>query len=207
MDTIKAIRERRSIRKYLDKDVKLEVVSEILDAGGYAPSAGNMQNWRFLVVKDREKREKIADACLGQRWMNQAPVHLIVCNDNKDIKRLYKRKGERYSVQNCAVAMQNILLAAFDKGLGSCLVGAFNGDKIRSLLHIPDDIPIEGVITLGYPAVKLGPRDSRQQRRHKVEYVTFFEEYGERELDFSFWPLDKHLKKLRGKLSLRKIRK
>lgn len=205
MELFNAIKERRSIRKYLDKNVKLELVAEILEAGGYAPSSGNMQNWRFVVVKDKEKIERITDACLGQTWMNQAPVHIIVCNANSRLIKLYPKKGERYSVQNCAAAIQNILLAATAKGLGSCWVGAFNGDKVRRVANIPDDVPIEGIITLGYAAYKPGPRDNKQVRRHKVEYVTFFENYGNRELDFKLWPLEKHLAKLRGKLDLSKL--
>ncbi len=207
MDTIKVIKERKSIRKYLDKDIKLNVISEILEAGIYAPSAGNMQNWRFLIIRDKNKIEQIADACLNQTWINQSPVVIVVCNDNKDIKGLYKKKGERYSVQNCAIAIQNILLAAYDKGLGSCLVGAFNGDRVRRVLDIPDDIPIEGVITLGYAGVKPGPRDGRQMRRKAIEHVVFFEKYGNRELDFSLWPLEKYLEKLKGKLDWGRVRK
>lgn len=207
MDSIKAIKERRSIRRYLDKEIKLEIVSEILEAGSYAPSSGNIQNWRFLVVKDKKKREEIADACLGQTWMNQAPVHIVVCSDNRDINAMYKKRSEKYSVQNCAAAVQNILLAAYDKGLGTCWVGAFNEDRIKRILFIPDNVSVEAVITIGYSAYKPIIEDKKHRRRHKVEYVTFFEKYGERELDFKFWPLVKQYKKLDEKVNLEKIRK
>ena len=207
MDSIKVIKERRSIRRYLDKEIKLEIVSEILEAGSYAPSSGNVQNWRFLVVKDKKKREEIADACLGQTWMNQAPVHIVVCSDNRDINAMYKKRSEKYSVQNCAAAVQNILLAAYDKGLGSCWVGAFNEDRIKRILFIPDNVSVEAVITIGYAAYKPIIEDKKHRRRHKVEYVTFFEKYGERELDFKFWPLVKQYKKLDEKVSLEKIKK
>ena len=191
----------------MDKEVKLEIVFEILEAGSYAPSSGNVQNWRFIVVKDKKKRDEIADACLGQTWMNQAPVHVVVCSDNSDINAMYKKRSERYSIQNCAAAIQNILLAACDKGLGSCWVGVFNEDKLRTLLSIPDNISIEAIVTLGYAAYKPIMEDKKHRRRHKVEYLTFFERYKERELDFSLWPLVKQYKKLDEKVSLEKIKK
>src|SRR3989344_6909460 len=207
MDLKKAIIDRRSIRKYLDKDVKLEDISEILEAGHYAPSSGNIQNWKFIVVKDKKRIEEVADACLDQNWMKMAPVLIVVCNDNQDVNRMYKKKGERYSVQNCAAAIQNILLAAFDRGLGSCWVGAFNGDGIRRILSIPEDIPIEAIITLGYPAEKPGLRDGKQRRRKALEHIVFFESYGSKEIDRRFWSLNKNLQKLKGILRLGKIRK
>ena len=206
MDSIKVIKERRSIRRYLDKEIKLEIVFEILEAGSYAPSSGNVQNWRFLVVKDKKKRDEIADACLGQTWMNQAPVHIVVCGDNKAVSSMYKKKGEKYIVQNCAAAIQNILLAAYDKGLGSCWVGVFNEDKLRTLLGIPENISIEAVIPLGYPAYKPIAEDKKHRRRHRIEFLTFFERYNERELDFSLWPLVKQYKKIDEKINLGKIR-
>jgi len=207
MDTVKSIKERRSIRNYLDKDVKLEVISDILEAGSYAPSSGNLQNWRFIVVKDKDKIDKISDACLDQNWMKRAPVHIVICNDNEGIKKMYGKKGDRYSVQNCAAAIQNIMLVAYDKGLGSCWVGAYNGDKIRRILDIPENILIEAVVTLGYPAEKPGLRDGKQSRRRFLEHVVFFDSYGNKEIDRSLWPLNKSLLKLRGKLNLSKFRK
>ena len=79
MDVFECIRTRRSVRKYLPKQVEWDKVGMILDAGRYAPSAGNLQNWQFLVVIDEDKRKQIAEVSARQFWMAQAPIQIIIC--------------------------------------------------------------------------------------------------------------------------------
>ena len=129
MEALECIYTRRSIRKYLSQHVEWEKVGNILEAGRVAPSAGNLQNWRFIVVMDRGKREKIAELCLGQHWMSSAPVHIIICSQPGTCKRFYGTRGEKlYCIQNCAAVAENMLLAAHAQGLGGCWVSAFDED-------------------------------------------------------------------------------
>ena len=93
---------RRSIRKYKDKELPVSLVGEILDLARFSPSSGNLQNWKVVIVTDLDKRQEIADACLQQDWMVEAPVFLAICNDYKDVRKHYGKIGKMFSIQNCA---------------------------------------------------------------------------------------------------------
>ena len=113
MDVFEAIRTRRSIRKYKDKPVPWDNIVTIMQAGKYAPSAGNLQNWKFIYVKTDDKRSAIAKACLGQEWMEIAPVFIVVVAEPEKAERHYGTRGARlYTTQACAAAIQNMLLIA-----------------------------------------------------------------------------------------------
>ncbi len=155
MDVLEAIKFRRSCRKYSSKQVSLDQVGAIVEAAGMAPSSGNQQPWKFVVVRDPSSREAIAEACLEQYWMSKAPVHIVVVAEEDKMKQLYGIRGEKlYSIQNCAAAIQNILLAAENFGLSTCWVGAFEESIISRVCSIPDSARPQAVITLGYSAEK-----------------------------------------------------
>src|SRR3989338_7750896 len=100
MDTIECIKTRRSIRKYTSEAVEWEKVTLCIEAAKSAPSAGNLQNWKFVVVKQDAKRQAIAEACLQQYWMSQAPVHIVVFALPDRAVRFYGVRGERmYTIQ------------------------------------------------------------------------------------------------------------
>ena len=169
------IRDRRSIRRYKDKKVPLSLVGQILDLAKHAPSSGNMQNWRFIVVTDSEMRQQIAEASMEQYWMVEAPIHIVICNDYDKVKEHFPANGKMYSIQNCAAAAYAIQLAAQDMGLGTCWIGAFDNEKLQRLLSIPDNIDPEIIITLGYSEDMKAP-----QIRDEVKYITFQEKWGAR---------------------------
>jgi len=175
MDALECIKKRRSIRKFLDKPVEWDKVGKILDAGRYAPSSGNLQDWYFIVVDDKEKRKKLAEASSRQYWMADAPIHIVVCNIVHYAKMYYGLRGERlYSIQNCAAAVENMLLAATALGLGSCWVGAFDENKVCEILQIPDRARPQAIVVIGY-AAEQPPEPSRKS----LENVTFLNRYGE----------------------------
>ncbi|MEW6063117.1 MAG: nitroreductase family protein [Nanoarchaeota archaeon] len=179
MDLDKCIKERRSVRSYLEKEVEHEKIAKLIYSARYAPSSGNLQNWRFIIVKDSKKRNEIAIACLKQHWMAEAPVHIVVCNKVEDVKRFYGSKGEFiYSIHNCAAAIENLLLTAYSLKLGTCWVGAFDENAIKKILRIPNDIKVEAIITVGYPKDKEEPAE-----RYNLDSITFFEEWGKYEKD------------------------
>jgi len=151
MDAIEAIHNRRSIRKYREDPVPFELIGNILDAGLAAPSAGNLQDWYFIFVTESDIRKKIAEACVQQYWMQDAPVHIVVCCQPNRVKKFYGEKGEKtYSVQDCAAAIENMLIAATAQGLGSCWIGAMNEEMMRNEMGIPPNVNVQGVITIGY---------------------------------------------------------
>ncbi len=185
---------RRSIRKYKDKEVPLDIVGEIIDLAGYAPSSGNLQNWRFVIVKDQEKRQSIADACLQQDWMIEAPIYIVICNDYQSVKDHYGKLGQMYGIQSCANVAMGILLAAYDKGLGSCWVGAFNNETVQRILNIPENMDPEIIITLGYSDELKNP-----PLREDPRYLSFFNNWGSNATNFP-----SHLDKLKKMIDIKK---
>lgn len=173
MEVFECIKTRRSVRKFLDVPIEWDKVGTIVDAGRSAPTAGNLQNWKFIIILDEGKRKKIAEACLKQFWMERAPVLIVVCSEPEKAKRFYGIRGERlYSIQNCAAAVENMLLTAHSLGLGGCWVGAFDEDMIKRALEIPDYARPQVVVPIGYPAEKVPT-----PMQYQLENVTFFEQW------------------------------
>lgn len=153
MDVFEAIRIRRSVRSYTSDPVPDEVLEELLSAAVMAPSAGNTQPWRFIVVRDQKLREGLVDAAYGQTFLAEAPVVIVVCTDLERARRAYRERGETlYCLQDTAAATQNLLLAATAKGLGTCWVGAFDEGKTAELLGLPKNLRPVALIPLGKPA-------------------------------------------------------
>ncbi|MFH1972265.1 MAG: nitroreductase family protein [archaeon] len=202
------IRGRRSIRRYKDKKVPLSLVGEILDLAKHAPSSGNLQNWKFVIVTDSEMRQQLAEAALEQYWMVEAPIYIVICNDYKTVKDHYAELGKMYSIQNCANVAYAIQLAAYDLGLGSCWVGAFDNEKVQQLLEIPDDIDPEIIITLGYS------QDMKaEQIRDQIKYFCYFDKWGKKVKKFPLehekisYKAKKEIEEFKKKLSKIKKRK
>lgn len=173
MDVYEAIKTRRSIRRYLDNPVEWEKIGQILEAGKAAPSAGNLQDWKFIVITDKAQRQKIAHACMDQDWMVQAPIHIVVVGMPDKTKRFYGERGKFYTTQDCAAAIQNMLLMAHSLGLGSCWVGSFEDEALRKSVSIPSEIKPQAVMTLGYPD-EVVP----EPPEFTLENVMFFRNYG-----------------------------
>ena len=160
MEVFEAILKRRSIRKYLDKLIEEEKIIKILEAARWAPSGGNRQPWRFIIIKNKERRIKLSEIAYNQKFVKEAPLVIAICN----------KKGE--SLANIGLSMQNICLEAFDIGLGSCIIGWFNKEEARKFFNIPEDYEICYLITIGYPAEK--PTSNRK----KLEEIVYEEEWG-----------------------------
>ena len=174
MDVIEAISKRRSVRKFLEAPVEWEKVSQVLDAGRIAPSAGNVQEWKFIVVTDLELRKKVAECALKQHWISKAPVIIIICADIDKIKRHYGMRGERlYSIQDCAIAATHMILTAESLGLATCWVGAFEENMLQRVLEIPDNSRPQVIIPMGYADEKPKPTT-----RLRLENMVFLNGYG-----------------------------
>ena len=176
MDALWALKSRRSCRSYLQKPVEFDKITAILEAGHYAPSAGNLQDWKFIIVTKKGLRESIAEHCMEQYWMAQAPVMIVVCSNEERTEMHYGLRGKRlYSIQSNAAAIENMLLAAQALGLGSCWVGAFEEEHLTSSLGIPETARPQAVITLGYPAEKPEGKDLAN-----LDSIVYFNGFGSR---------------------------
>jgi len=157
VDVYEAIQTRQSIRRYKDDPVPDEVLNRVLDAMGLAPSAGNKQPWRFIVVRDAAMREQLAQASNRQEWMAHAPIIIVACGWEG---RAYSGMGGYWNALpvDVAIAFDHLTLAAAAEGLGTCWIGSFVEDEVRRLLGIPGDVTVISLTPLGYhdisPATK-----------------------------------------------------
>lgn len=170
METLEAIKTRRSIRKFSDQPVEPEKLQAVLEAVQQAPSWSNMQCWSLVVVQDQNVRTKISELSFvesffatygyksnpAQKGLAQAPIVLVACADPLKSGDLH---GEQYYMADLGIATQNLMLAAHDLGLGTVFVGVFDEEQLKDLLGIPANIRIVGLFPLGYPAseAKAGP--------------------------------------------------
>jgi nitroreductase len=170
MEFSDVIAGRRSVRHFSSKrSVSDEDVQALLKAAVAAPSAGNIQPWRFTVVKSLEVRERLG-AALHQRWATSAPVVIVVSVDPRPCAARYGDRGEYlYALQDTAAAAQNILLAAVDRGLSSCWIGAFDEAAVREALGIAEPITPIAILPVGHSAESAG----RPARRPLDEVTTW----------------------------------
>jgi len=155
MEVYEAIKGRRSVRKYRKREVPKELVKEVIEAGIWAPSAGNVQDWRFILTDKEPVKKALAMAAHNQEQIRRASWVVVVCSDLREIFRAYGRRGvELYSVQDTAAATQNMLLRAHELGLGTCWIGAFDEGALRKILKLPGHFKPLAIIALGYPAEK-----------------------------------------------------
>ena len=179
MDIFEAIHARRTVRKFSDRQVEWDKVAQILEAGRAAPSAGNLQPWKFVVVSEKPKRRALADAALQQWWIETAPVLIVVVADVERTKQFYGLRGERlYVIQDCSAAIQNMVLAATALGVGSAWISAFEEEAVNRVLEVPSEARPQAIIALGYAS-----EPAKEQMKNPLYNVVFLEKYGNRVRD------------------------
>lgn len=173
METLDCIYGRREIRAFKAADVPEATVERIVKAAMQAPSAGNVQDWEFVIVRSREAKKALAEAAIGQDFIASAPVVVAVCSNLKRIGQAYGQRGVNlYSVQDTAAATQNLLLAAWDLGIGGCWVGAFTEQEVSRILFLPSHVRPLALVPLGVPAA-VPPKPKRNPFKaslHKEKY-------------------------------------
>ncbi|MHA1634709.1 MAG: nitroreductase family protein [Candidatus Thorarchaeota archaeon] len=144
------IQSRKSIRKYSQKPIPENELKEILKTGFSAPSGGNMQPWRVVVVKDQTRKDRLATAAYGQSFIAEAPVLLVVCAVPHESAEKYKERGATlYALQDTAALTQNILLASHALGYATCWIGAFNEEEVSKIIKVPVGIRPVSMIPIG----------------------------------------------------------
>jgi len=171
MHVIDAIRERRSIRSFLDKPIPKEKLVRILDAGRLAPSANNKQPWKFVVVIDQKMRKKLADASKYQEFVGEAPAVIIAVALNPDYVMSCGVPGYACDI---SIALDHMMLAAVEEDLGTCWIGAFYQQTVMNLLNIPKEYKVVALLPIGFPA-----ESSEPTWRKSLEQVICYEHFTE----------------------------
>ncbi len=155
MYVMEAIKQRRSIRNFANRPVEEEKLNLILEAARLSPSAANRQEWRFVIVRDKETRQKLMRAAKGQAFVGQAPVVVAACAETDNHVMTC---GQLCYPIDVAIAIDHMTLKAVEEGLGTCWIGAFYENEVKKILGIPDDIRVVQLLTLGYPEEVPPPR-------------------------------------------------
>ena len=168
MDVMDAIRARYSCRAYLDNPIEKDKLDKVMEAARLAPSAKNLQDWRFVVVTDQQTRKKIAAAANNQTFLEEAGAIIIACTVSDHVMRC----GQAVGPIDIAIALEHIALQATELGLATCWIGSFYADKVKSVVGIPDGVTIIELMALGYPADA-----PKEHRREALDRIISFEKW------------------------------
>lgn len=162
MEIFETISQRRSIRRFKNEEIQESLILKIIQAGVWAPSAGNLQSWELVVVKNPQNREKLSEAAYMCDFIAQAPVVLVPCVNQRVSGAIYGNRGvELYSIQDVSCAVENMLLMAHALGLGACWVGAFDEQQVTELLGTPSYVRPVALVPMGHPDEKPYPPPRR----------------------------------------------
>lgn len=172
LDLFEAIKNRRSVRAFRSNSISEDILRKLLEAACWAPSAGNLQSWEFIVVKDLRVKKELCKAALGQCFIQEAPVNIVVCANVERSSSRYGSRGELFSICDSSAATQNLLLTVHALGLGACWIGAFHDADVSKVLNLPEEIRPIAIVPIGYPDEKPSPpsRLPRDAVTHNEKY-------------------------------------
>jgi len=168
MTVIEAIRKRYSCRSYQDRTVEQEKLNQVLEAARLAPSAKNLQDWRFVVVTDKQKKRQVADTTNRPNVFVKAGAIIAACSNSDFVMKC----GQPVAPIDVAIALEHISLQATELGLATCWIGSFETEKVREILGIPQDVAIIELMALGYPA-----DGQRETGREPIEKIVCYEKF------------------------------
>jgi len=168
MDVFEAIKGRRSIRQFTDEPIGKDALEKLLDAARWAPTASNQQRWRFVVVTSPAVKELIKKFAPGIFVMPAA--FIVICAGKEAGANPW---DEVTYLADCAIAAQNIMLAAYEMGIGSCPALSYAKVAVQEILNLPEDVEPLLIVTLGYPA-----EDPAPPPRLELNQIAFMDEYG-----------------------------
>ncbi len=168
MTLLEVIRRRYSCRSYEERPIEQTKLDSLFEAARLAPSAKNPQDWRFVVVTDKESKHQVAETTNRPEVFEKASVIIAACSNSNDVMRC----GQAIGPIDIAIALEHIALQATELGLATCWIGSFYTEKVRTILGIPDDIAIIELMAVGYPA------DTRKQpSREPIEKIMCYEKW------------------------------
>ena len=168
MTILETIRKRYSCRAYQEKDIEQEKLDSILEAARLAPSARNMQDWRFVIVTEVGNKRQVAECTNRPDVFEKAGAIIAACSNSYHVMRC----GQAIAPIDVAIALEHICLQATELGLGTCWIGSFDTEKVRRVLDIPDEIIIIELMTVGYPT------DSKPEpKRESIENIACYDKW------------------------------
>ena len=170
MDVFTAISQRSSVRAYKATDVEEDKLRKILEAVRLSPSASNRQEWKFIVVKNKETKKKLANAAFGQSFIGEAPTVIVACGTESES---IMACGQPAYTVDVSIACAFMILQAYELGLGTCWIGLFKEDEVKKILKIPADVRVVAMTPLGYPNEL-----PSQKSRKGLDQIVCFEKYG-----------------------------
>jgi len=175
MDLYEAIKERRSVRKFNPDPVDDGLIEKLLDAARMAPSWSNYQCWRFLVVRDEDKRENLSRSLPennpAAKGLVQAPVVIVLCADPSESG---KQDGKDYYLLDAGLALEQLVLAAHAEGLGTCWIAWFDEESVKKVCSIPEDYRVVALTPLGVPQ-----KQPSVKPRKDISEIAYREEWGQ----------------------------
>jgi len=150
MDYFDVVRERRSVRSFQNKEISNEQIRKLISTSMKAPSAGNLQAYKIIVVRDLSRKKALSDASGGQSFIEQAPVCIVVCADEKTSSHYGERGRTLYSLQDATILSAYLQLTATAIGLATCWVGAFDEKKVSEAINASKDLRPVALISVGY---------------------------------------------------------
>jgi nitroreductase len=153
MELPELLASRHSVRDFLPDPIPDEILREILQAGRLAPSAQNRQPWRYVVLRDNAQVKKLALNCgligLSNLFIRNAPCLIAACADSSQNLRVNRQD---YYLVDTAISLQQMVLAAWNRGVGSCWLAAFSEPAVKKYLRLPPKWRVVALLPLGYPA-------------------------------------------------------
>ena len=177
MQLDKAIKKRKSVKKFSDKKPDWRHIIECIDKMRYAPMAGNNFILKVIMVDKEDKIKKLSKAA-EQPFIEDVKYLLVVCSNYPRIKDTYGKKTEIYSRQQAGAAIQNLLLSLEEKKLSTCWIGHFNENKVKRILEIPKDINVEAMFPIGYEH----PYSSKRKSKPDLDSFLFFNKYKNKQM-------------------------
>lgn len=166
------IETRRSIRSYKDQEIEEDKLNYVLQAFRKAPSAKNLQPWKLVVIKNKKILKDIAIACNNQTFMEEAPMIIAACAKEEEAYGTMGGYMNSYPI-DIAIALEHLILAATEKGLGTCWIGAFKEQLIKDILGVPENVRVVALTPLGYPAREASIR-GRKPLTEIISYDKYF---------------------------------
>ena len=176
-DLMDAIKGRRSIRKYQEKEIPEAALRQILESIQWSPSWANTQCWEVIIVREAVMKERLQD-CFGpnnpaKKAMLQAPIIIGICGKLK-VSGFYKERADTkfgdWFMFDLGLATQNLCLTAYSLGLGTVIVGAFDHNKAKEILGVGPDFELVVLLPLGYPS-----KDARPPKRREIDEFVHYD--------------------------------
>lgn len=172
MSLLELVKKRHSVRRFQPSEVEQEKLEYILECTRLAPSAANYQPWKFFVIKDKGKQQALKE-CYPAPWFTSTDCsyYIVACGDTSQSWKRSRFDNKDHCDIDMAIAIEHLCLAVTDQGLGTCWICAFDPDKCKTLLNLPDNMYPVVILPIGYPEEKEVKPTPRKTINEIVEII------------------------------------